>query len=143
MFGDVKINGVDAFEQWGLNLEDGALSALMAPPAMKEYVESTSRSRHGKVIITDNAKYASRELTLPFHITARTKDAFFTKYQKFCDEVLSKGAFTITTKYQPEVVYKLVYVSCTQFRQFQQKLGVFSLKVEEPNPTDRSNESDD
>ena len=52
-------------------------------------------------------------------------------------KVLAKGKFEIKTKYQPNVVYRLVYLSCTQYRQFMQEMAVFSLKVSEPDPTDR------
>lgn len=138
MFGDVTINNADAFERYGINLEDGALSALMTPPPMKEFIESRSRLKHGKTVIAKVTKYDDREITLPFHLIAKSKTEFFTKYQLFCDEVLSNGKFEIKTKYQPNVVYRLVYISCTQFRQFIQEMAVFSLKVSEPDPTDRA-----
>jgi len=140
MNGDLTINGVDAFERYGLNLEDGALSTLMTPAPLKDFIESISRLKHGKTVIPKNPKYDSREITLPFHIVASTKDEFFEKYQKFCSEVLANGKFEIETRYQPGVVYRLVYLNCTQFRQFQQEMAVFSLKVSEPDPTDRDKE---
>lgn len=138
MFGDVTINNADAFERYGINLEDGALSALMTPPPMKEFIESRSRLKHGKTVIAKVTKYDDREITLPFHLIAKSKTEFFTKYNMFCKEVLAKGKFEIKTKYQPNVVYRLVYISCTQFRQFIQEMAVFSLKVSEPDPTDRA-----
>lgn len=142
MKGDVTINNADAFERYGINLEDGALSTLMTPAPMKEFIEVKSRVRHGKNIITKEPKYDSREITLPFHIISKSKSEFFQKYNLFCDEVLAKGKFEIKTKYQPNVVYRLVYISCTQFRQFIQEMAVFSLKVSEPDPTDRSISND-
>lgn len=157
MTGDVFISIVpgvwkDAFTEWGVNLEDGALSALMTPPPMKEFIESKSRLLHGKSVITKAPRYDSRDITLPFHIVARSRNEFFLKYNKFCDDVLSNGSFSLKTKYQPaismtvdgspvaipEVVYHLVYLSCTQFSQFQQQLAKFTLKVCEPNPADRT-----
>lgn len=140
MIGDVKINAADAFERYGINLEDGALSTLMTPSPMKEFIESKSRVRHGKSVIAKEPKCDSREITLPFHLIAKSKDEFFEKYNLFCEEVLAKGKFELRTKYRPEVVYRLVYLSCTQFRQFMQEMAVFSLKVEEPNPADRAEE---
>lgn len=138
MIGDVKINNADAFERYGINLEDGALSTLMTPSPMKEYIESKSRLKHGKAVITKFPKYDSREITLPFHLIAKSKDEFFKKYHLFCDEVLSKGKFELSTRYEDGVVYRLVYLNCTQFRQFIREMAVFSLKVVEPDPTDRS-----
>lgn len=137
MTGDVTINGYDAFTRYGVNLEDGALSTLMTPAPMKDFVEGKSRARHGKSVIVNNAKYDSREMTLPFHLIAVSKDAFFEKYALFCSEVLSKGKFELKTRYQSDVVYRLVYISCSQFSQYGQSLAKFSLKVEEPDPTDR------
>lgn len=155
MVGDVTINingnDYDAFTRWGINLEDGAISALMTPAPMKDFIENRSRKAHGKQVITKLPRYAERELTLPFHIIAKTKEEFFYKYNLFCNEVLSQGAFTLKTKYQPqmtlsvggetktipEVVYHLIYISCTQFREFISEMAVFSLKVSEPDPTNR------
>lgn len=140
MIGDIKINNADAFGRYGINLEDGALSTLMTPAPLKEFIESKSRVRHGKSVIAKEPKYDSREITLPFHLIAKDRDEFFQKYNLFCDEVLAKGKFELRTKYQPGVVYRLVYLSCTQFSQFAQEMAVFALKVEEPNPTDRAEE---
>ncbi len=136
MTGDVWINGKDAFTQYGINLEDGALSALMTPAPMKDYIEGKSRMRNGKTVIA-NPRYDSREITLPFHLIAADKTEFFGKYSLFCSEVLAGGTFTLKTKYQSGVVYRLVYLSCSQFSQYCQSLAKFSLKVEEPDPTDR------
>lgn len=138
MYGDVTINNADAFERYGINLEDGALSALMTPPPMKEFIESRSRLKHGKTVIAKVPKYDDREITLPFHLLAKNKEDFFTKYNLFCEEVLAKGKFELKTRFQPDVVYRLVYLSCTQFSQFIRKMAVFSLKVSEPDPTDRA-----
>ena len=137
MIGDLKINNIDAFSRYGINLEDGALSTLMTPVPMKEFVENKSRLRHGKTVIAQSAKIDSREMTLPFHLLAKTKEEFFQKYNLFCQEVFSGGTFYIETKYQPGVVYRLVYLSCNQFRQFVREMAVFSLKVSEPDPTNR------
>lgn len=111
MTGEVTINGKDAFQRYGINLEDGALSALMAPSAMKALIESESRLRHGKTVIVKEPKYESRELTLPFHLIAKSRDEFFRKYGLFCDEVLAKGELRIKTKYQPDVVCIALYIS--------------------------------
>lgn len=143
MTGDIKINNADAFERYGINLEDGALSTLMTPPSMKEFIESKSRLKHGKTVIAKSPKYDAREITLPFHLIAKSKDEFFEKYRLFCDEVLSNGKFELSTRYEPGVVYRLVYLNCTQFRQFIREMAVFSLKVVEPDPTDRAVKTDE
>ena len=138
MKGDVTINGKDAYTEWGINLEDGALSALMTPPPMKDYIESSSRLKHGTRILPENARCDAREITLPFHIIAPDRAAFFENYKKFCNDVLLKGVMEITTKYDKNVCYRLVYLSCTQFTQYVREMAIFSLKVKEPNPTNRA-----
>lgn len=138
MTGDLTINNYDAFDRWGINLEDGAISNLMTPAPMKEFIESKSRRKHGKNVITKSPKYDSRDILLPFHLIAKTKEDFFQKYYLFCEEVLANGAFELKTRYQPGVVYRLIYINCNQFRQFIREMAVFTLKVSEPDPTNRN-----
>ena len=140
MQGDLTINGIDAFIRYGINLEDGALSALMTPPPIKEFIENESRLQHGKKVIARWPKYDERELTLPFHLIANSKEDFFRKYNLFCEEVLALGEFELKTRFQPDVVYRLIYLNCTQFRQFIREMAAFALKVSEPNPANRQPE---
>lgn len=137
---DSILTWVDAFTAWGVNIEDGALSALMTPAPMKEFIESKSRLQHGRRIMAKLPKYDSRTINIPFHIVASTKADFFSKYEAFCNDVLSKGELYLRTKYQPSVVYHLVYQSCTQFSQYQREMAKFTLRVIEPNPTERTSE---
>lgn len=137
MKGDLYINGNDAFERYGLNFEEGALCALMTPAPKKAHIESHSRLLHGKKVVTKLSRFDSRELTLPFHIIARSKSEFFEKYERFCSEVLAAGSFEVKYRHSPGKIYRLNYISCSQFRQFAQEMAVFTLKVEEPDPTNR------
>lgn len=137
MTGELFINNKDAFTTWGIGLEDGALSALMTPSPMKDYIENSSRLEHGTRVITSNAKMDERSITLQIHLTAKDENTFLTNYASFCEEL--KGAvLNIRTKYQPTVMYKTIYVSCSQFSQFMRGLAKFSLRLREPNPADRS-----
>lgn len=126
----------DTYEKWGMSMSDTALSKLMTPAPNKEYIENASRLEHGKRVIV-NAKVDARKLSLPFHITANDKDLFFERYYALC-QILESGNIWIKTKYQPNVVYKCVYINCTQFSQFVQQMAHFTLNLEEPNPKDRS-----
>lgn len=137
MTGNCTINGKDAKAVWGLSLSDGGLSALMTPAPNKAYVSNKSRLEHGSRTITDNARVDERSITIPFHIIARTREEFYRRYESFCQE-LEKGTLDIQTVYQPNVVYHLVYNSCSQFGEYCQKMAKFSLKVTEPNPKNRS-----
>lgn len=137
MKGELFINEKDAYTTWGISMESTSLSALMTPAPMKAFVENSSRLEHGKRVITSNPKVDERNITLEIHLTAKDKDSFFSKYLSFCEE-LTTGVLNIRTKYQPTVVYKTVYLSCSQFSQFMQGIAKFSLRLCEPNPKDRS-----
>lgn len=137
MIGELFINGKDAYLTWGISLDDTALSALMTPASNKEFVENKSRLEHGKRIVAANPKKDERNLTLQINLTAPDKDAFFARYDSFCNE-LAMGVLEIRTKYQPQVLYRTIYLSCGQFGQFMQGIGKFVLKLNEPNPKNRN-----
>lgn len=134
--GELEINGVDAYDSYGLSLSDGALSALMTPAPNKSLIESSYRKQPGKKVIVRDVVSDSRELNLEVHITAPDKATFYQRYAGFCSE-LSKGLLVIKTSFQPGVYYRLIYLSCTQFSQFIQQMAKFSLKLSEPDPTNR------
>ena len=138
MKGELFINGKDAYTEWGVSMDTASLSALMTPAGIKDLPENKSRLEHGKRVITDAKviKIEERQLTLTINLTARNEDEFFMKYNSFCNE-LSTGKLNIRTKYQPEVMYRTIYKSCNQFSQFMRGIAHFSLRLEEPNPTDR------
>lgn len=135
--GELFINGKDAYATWGISMDDTALSALMTPAPNKEFIENKSRMRHGKSIIAVNPNKDERDLTLQIHLTASDKTAFFERYNSFCAE-LDTGVLEIRTIYQPDVVYRTIYISCSQFSEFAQGIGKFVLKLNEPNPKNRN-----
>lgn len=137
MKNELIINGKDAYTTWGISMDTSSLSALMTPPPMKEFIENKSRLEHGKRIITSNPKIDERNITLTFNLTAKNEEQFFSRYNSFCEE-LAIGVLNIKSKYQPDVVYKTIYLSCNQFTQFMRGIAKFSLKLIEPNPKDRS-----
>lgn len=138
MTGDLYINGKDAYETWGVSLEDGAVSTLMTPAAIKDLVSNTSRYEHGKRVLTKLVMVDSRDLTLEMHLCAKTKSDFLSKYAKFCEEVLETGVVDIITTHQPDIEYHCIYNSCSQFGQYMFGLAKFSLKLTEFNPKNRT-----
>lgn len=136
----VTINGKDAYTTWGIVFDSSAISSLMTPAGMKSYIENSSRTEHGKRVVTNAtlAKVDSRNVTLSFSLVAKSEDEFFTRYASFCDEIQTTGEVKIVLSIQPNVAYKMLYKSCTQFTQYNNKLAKFSLKCEETNPKDRS-----
>lgn len=136
--GELFINKKDAYATWGVSMNDTALSALMTPAPIKTLVENTNRMQHGKRVLVSNVRQDARELTVTFNLTARTADEFIKRYSAFCTDVLMAGKIDIQTAYQPDLEYHCIYVSCTQFSQYQQGIGMFVLKLVEPNPSFRT-----
>ena len=136
----MHINGHDAYTTWGISFDQTALSTLMTPSPNKAYIENKSRLEDGKRVIVHNPKVDERSVTLTFNLTAKNEDEFFAKYNSFCEE-LKNGYMEIKTKYQEDVVYRMVYESCTQFSQLIREIAKFSLKLTEPDPTDRGIEA--
>ena len=136
----VSINGKDAYTTWGIVFDSSAISSLMTPASMKSYIQNESRTEHGKRVVTNNqlAKVASRTINLSFSLCAKSEDDFFAKFASFCDEIQNTGEIKIVLSVQPTIAYKLLYLSCQQFTQYNNKLAKFSIRCEEPNPKDRS-----
>ena len=134
--GQLKINGKDAYETWGISMDDTSLSALMTPPSVKPYISNDDRTKHGKEYLTAPVYVDSRDLTLQLNLTAKDEEQFFARYIAFC-EVLAKGVLDIETSFQPGVVYHCLYQSCSQFSQFMRGIGKFVLKLTELNPNNR------
>ena len=136
--GELYINGYDAWTTWGIFMDDSSISALMTPAATKDFPSNKSRLEDGTRYITSNARLKERDINLSLQLYAPTRAEFYARYAAFCSQVLATGLVNITTKYQDGVVYKCIYNSCSQYRQFMGKIAKFSLKLTEPDPTDRS-----
>lgn len=137
MIGDCFINGKDAYSEWKLVMGVDSVSALMTPPPLKPFTTNKSRTVDGEEVLVKNPRYESRDLQFEISICANSKSEFISNYNKFMLE-LKTGILNIKTKYQQDVLYRLMYVSCSQFTQFNGKLGKFMLKLHEPNPANRS-----
>lgn len=133
------INGKDARATWGVVTEDSStLSALMTPAGKKERISNDNTLENGSRYITSGVKVAEREVSLPLQFTAPTENEFLRRYKAFCDDVLTAETIEIQTTFDPGVVYKFIYESCTQFTQYYRFIAKFTLKLVEPDPTDRS-----
>lgn len=135
--GELFINNKDSYDNWGISMDTSSLSALMTPAPNKEFIENKSRLEHGKRVIAARPKVDERNLTLTINLTAKDENEFFEKYDSFCQE-LATGVLNIRSKYQPDIVYRTIYLSCNQFTQFMRGIAHFSLKIVEPNPMDRN-----
>ncbi len=133
------INGKDAYKEWGVTLvNSSSLSALMTPPTRKDRISNDSKLEDGTRYITEDAKTAKREISLSLQFSAPTEADFLKRYKSFCEELQSEW-LNIYTSVDTATLYKCLYVSCSQFSQYQLGIAKFTLKLIEPNPTDRTN----
>lgn len=137
MTGELYINGKDAFTEWGVNMGEGFLDTLLEPCSLKSYVQNESRLEHGKHIIIDEPRFASREITLQFVLRQDTQSAFTTAKQAFL-ALLYAGAITISVPQASAEVFRLVFTKSTSYAlNTDRTLCKISAKFVEPNPTDR------
>ncbi len=133
----LTINGKDAKSEWGVVTSTNTLSALLAPAPMKDNPSFVSRLENGSRIDTSDPKVAQRELTLEIQMTADSPDQFYSRHESLCEE-LQEGTFTLSTTDRPDVVYHLIYTSCSAYTQFCRGIATLSLKCTEPDPTNRT-----
>ena len=134
--GELTINGQDAYTTWGVFLDDTGISTLMTPAPLKEYITTKSPLQHGKDVVPVAPKVDERDVTLVLNIVADNRTQFLTRYAAFI-QVLQAGDIVITTRYTNET-YRMKYVSCQQFSSYRGGVGKFTLKLNEPNPKNRS-----
>lgn len=135
--GELTINGKDAWTEWGILMDNTSLATLMTPPGAKDYPSNKSRLEDGTRYLTGNPRQKERDLTIKIQLVASTQSQFYTRYAAFCEE-LAGGTLDITTAYQPSVTYHCIYNSC-QYTQYTGGIAKFSLKLTEPDPSNRTN----
>lgn len=132
-------------QRWGMVLAETSVTALMTPAPLKSYITNKSALSNGKQVLTDSGnvpKVDERDVQLVFAIHANTLAKFLMQYHSFCDE-LKKGAIDLTLHVWEgdsymKTTYYLNYVSCSQFSEYNGRLGRFVLKLNEPNPANRT-----
>ena len=128
---------VDAYDEYGLSLEDGGLSRLMTPAPHKEPVQNKNLASHGTSIHGPAVYKDVRSLSLPMHITAPSRTVFFQRYWKFCQEILDPGWIYLRHSALGGLTFRFLYVDCQTFSQYNRVMGKFTLSLEEPNPNNR------
>lgn len=137
--GQLYINDVDVYEQYGVSMDNNALSALMTPVARKAWVKNETRTEAGtQYLLSEVPKAKERELTIGLHMFASNEEQFMERYLAFVTILSQSALLKIRTSFQSDVVYRCVYDSCTQFTQFRREYAYINLKVIEINPENRS-----
>lgn len=132
---------VDAFETWGLSLEDEGLSRLITPRSHKQPVTNKNVTASGAYVIPSTIGYVDeRTVSLPMHIVAPDKETFWARYRSFCSQVLSQGTVYLKSGYfmdggnTPEpVVFTFIYQDVQNFTEFIREMAKFDVVFYESN----------
>ena len=126
---------VDAYERYGVGLEDGSLSNLIAPAPCKKPTSNSNALKDGMACLEESiGKKESKSVSLEMHLCAKNRSEFIEKFSLFCTEVLDKGYFKLKTCYFPDIVYHMIYQDCQPFQQWNQRMAKFTLSLIEPHP---------
>lgn len=137
MKGDLFINGKDAFETWGVNMNGGFLNNLLTPPPAKGYVENKSRLENGKRIVFDNEKEDEREISLVFTIKGTSQSDYLSKFRAFMAE-MSTGLVAVNVPVIGSEKFRVYYKSSVSFAiSVDRTFSKIAIKVFEPDPSNR------
>lgn len=131
----VTINGT-LLSDLGVVLLSGAYAELMTPAPMKNYIENDDPTKDGVAVDTvAMPKRKAREITLKFLIKGDTKEQFIARRETFLN-MLYQGEITL---YVPDIeeYFHLLYVSVTQYGNYQLSACNMAVKFKEPDPTRR------
>lgn len=137
MTGELTINNQDAYTTWGVFMDSTGLSTLMTPAPLKEYITNKSPLTAGKKVKPTTPMVDERDLTLTVFIKAASLPEFLQQYRAFVTE-LQQGDIVLQTKYEAGVTYRLKYISCQQFSNYNGRMGKFMLRLNEPDPSNRT-----
>lgn len=142
MTGDLFINEVDAWTEWGVNMGEGFIGSIDSFAPMKDYIENDSRLEHGKRVLLASPRVASRDLTLHFTIMGANEADFRAKRKAFEAE-LQKGKVDVRIPAIGIETYHLIYTgkSVSYGLNLSRTFCSLSAKFEEPNPMNRGSET--
>lgn len=132
----IYINGNDSRSQYGIVFTASAVNALLAPPPLKAYVTNKSRAEHGKRITGGTTRYDERDVTLEIYLEAPDWATFTTRRAAMM--TLFQSMVTVVIGDESSIYYRLYYLSCSQFTQFNGRIARFQVKFNEPNPNNRA-----
>ena len=144
---EFSINDIPC-EQLGVTIGRGSVDALHATVQRKDYITNENASINGVQYLTDNEympKIASRDVSIVVYLEAASKESYWTAYNRLCN-LLNAGVVRITEMVYEDglddtdtyVVYRLLFTSCPQFRQYNRRTTKLLLHLTEPDPTNRN-----
>lgn len=133
MTGDLFINTKDAWNTWGVFLEDGSEDKLLQAAPMKDYLSNKSRQEDGKQVLATAPKVDERNVTVVFCFGKNGTD-FITNYKSFITELyLGTIVLQVTNL---NLTFNLKYLSSASLSSLT-ILGKVAVTFCEPNPKNR------
>ena len=145
MTGELYINGVDVYREFGVTPLRGTFDEVMKPVSTKSPLAVELESEHGEKVFfpKDMALLAARDFTLPLAIVAFNGNDFLNKKARF-EAFLNRGTFWM---FFPAInlAIRCYYSECTQYTQLEpirinasrRVSAIVNLKLREPNPGQR------
>ena len=122
------INGKDALAEWGIVPLSNLIGELLAPPPAKDPVKTPADSEHGsRFLPTRRPDYISfsRSHTRPQNKAASESDF----WQSTIPDTRTGIGLAINIHRQaPGLVFKCVYLSCSQYSQYNGNVAKFILR---------------
>ena len=134
---DGNESGHDIKAEFGVSLSDGAISALLAWPDVKERISNESRLEDGKrTDIMAPTRFSARNITLEMHLIASDFGDLLAKERAFLAALTysPEGIILLFEIYGQTIQYRLQYISCTQFAVFGGTLAKYAVRFEERVP---------
>ena len=135
MKGQAYINDKDIYTTWGGVLAKGTYEALLKPAPNKTLIQNKSRLEDGKRVLINNPKLDERDVIISIWISGTNQSDYLAKYKDFTEEIASD---IIRLKVPAlGMIFKLIYMNCSNYGDYGLMRGKLTLKLNEPNPMDR------
>lgn len=137
MRGQLYINGSDAYDTWGVCLEQGAYGTLLGGEKMKPYTQNESRRLDGVEVDIRRPRVEARSLVLTFCFVGENVlsdfDRFFATLRG--GRVVGDAIFPLRVRV-PELgrSYELIYEARTSVMQLGMGIAKVGVKFKEPKP---------
>lgn len=139
---DLKINGKNGYDEFGVRMGKGFINTLEAALELKAPIENDSRIEDGVRMVVP-LKKTKRTLNLTFNIHGSTEERYLANKKKF-EEELYKGLVDIQIMGRNEI-YHLVYTgkSVSYNHSYSGVFGICVYGFIEPNPANRTAEANE
>lgn len=142
MTGELYINGIDVYREFGITPIKGTFNEVMKPISVKSPLTVELENEHGEVTLFPNnmTLLEARDFTIPLAIVAYNSNDFFDKKARF-ESMLQSGTFLMffpkinlaMTCYLKDVT-QYTQLEPVQVNASKRVSAVINLSLREPNP---------